>query len=349
MRRRDQPILHEELRHGSAAEHGLRHGGDELVQATAAPAQRLGDRVRVLDEAGAALALAAEAGLAVDDQRTERPFGGVVRRLDALDVEEGPHRGFGPQDSAAHRRRLVPPAARALVEQPDHLRSNRPRPSPCVRPCDLPVSVEVPDPEERVHQSAKSHPDPAVLLLALGHPAEVADDVSEAHLSLLEADVAVDAVAVGDEDAGGHLADELLAHVAAARGADQEHRRLLSDTGPRPRDLVGRAPGRFIQVLGGRFQHGIECFRVRRRHPLGQATLHVRDRAERHVDAVRVRDEALGSPSRQPVLAGEQANESGQVRTKAALMGAGRERGAAGAAARGALEPVEFVLDDVVP
>ena len=123
MRRRGQPILHEELRHGAAAEHSLRHSGDELVQATAAPAQRLGDRVRVLDEAGAALALAAEAGLAVDDQRTERPFGGVVRRLDALDVEEGPHRGFGPQDSAAHRRSLIPPAARALIEQPDHLRS----------------------------------------------------------------------------------------------------------------------------------------------------------------------------------------------------------------------------------
>ena len=282
--------------------------------------QGLPDGVHALHEPFAALALGAKADLAVDDQRAQRSFRRVVRRLDPLLVQEGPHRGLQLQNPATLPRGLVSLAARALIEQPDHSLSDRFSPSAGSLHRDLSTLVLMPDSEERRHQQGQSLTNPAVLLFSFGHPLEVAGEVGKAHQPLVRVHKAVRGEPVRDNDARGLLTEQLLRDVSLTRVPEQEDGGVCADADPAPPELALGAPSRLIEVFRGRCRHRRQGSGVRVRKTRGHSPLHVRDGTEGDLDAVGVGNEPLDLASGHAVLSREHHHQGGEIGTEGALV-----------------------------
>ena len=184
------------------------------------------------------------------------------------------------------------------------------------------MRVHVPEVEECVGQAEQSLADPAEALLALGHSLEVAKQVREADLALTHENVQIHDVSVRDDEAGRIVTDQLARDIPAPGVPDDEDRGILAYPGPHPCELVALPPCRLVKVLGSRFSHGNHGFLMGGGEPLSHAPLDVRDRAERHGDAVDVFDVALDVAPRHPVLTGQEHHESREVRPEGAFVGA---------------------------
>jgi hypothetical protein len=82
--------------------------------------------------------------------------------------------------------------------------------------------MSVPQSKDVGHGQEKAIANPAELLLSLGHPLEVAEQVREADLALIQIDEGIASVPIADEDADGLLADQFLGHIRSARVANHE-------------------------------------------------------------------------------------------------------------------------------
>ena len=320
---------------------------DEVVEAASPLAQRRGCGLHPLDEAAAALALAPETCLAMDDGGSDRTLSHVVRRLDSLALYEGPHRWLRPQDATAHAGSLVPATEGPLVKEPDHSDSKLARPSLQHRAFELATLIQVPEAEDRARQSKQALTDPAQFFLAFGHAPEVADQVCEADLALAWVDEQVTRVAVADDHAGGLVADQFAGDGALARVADEENRRRFSDRCPDPGEDARLPPSGLIQVFRGRCGHGSHSLGMCILEPSGHPPLDVRDRAKREIDAVGVRNKALDVTPRHAVLATEQHDQRGEIRPEAALVNIAGQAGARRLTALQARESVNLVLSEV--
>ena len=78
--------------------------GDIVEDVALLQAQCSHDRQYAFDETAAVGAVGPEAGLAPHDTVSHATLGEVVRRLDTLDVDEGPERGLQLQDLATSAR-----------------------------------------------------------------------------------------------------------------------------------------------------------------------------------------------------------------------------------------------------
>jgi len=271
----------------------MRDGVDELAQASPGLPQRRGACEDALDESTSALALGSVARLARDDRRSDGTLGDIVRGFDPLDTDEGPDRWLGLEDPAAHPGRLVPDASRTFIEQSNHAHSDVPCPALQSRSVDVFALVHVPDPEQCAEQPVQSFPDPTQILFPFRHPAEVADQMSEADLALLQVDVGIARVAIGDGDPVRVVADQFARHHAAARTANEEDRRVIAYTRPEPSRLVQFRPRRLIEVLHVRFGDRRHRVRVGLGEPLADPCLDPGESAKRDVDAEGVGNEAL--------------------------------------------------------
>jgi hypothetical protein len=188
----------------------MRDIDDEIAQASTGLPQRGRCGLHPFDVPAPSLALSPKARLAEDYCRANSALGGIVRRLDALPLDEGPHRRFRSQDPSTHTGRLVPDAPRAFPQEPDHSDPEMARPPFQGRTVNLLGEVQMPEAKHRVHQTKHPFSNPAQVLLALRHTAEVADQVSEANLALIQVDICVARVAVADHDTAGLIADQVL-------------------------------------------------------------------------------------------------------------------------------------------
>src|SRR5438105_14809903 len=115
-------------------------GLNEIVQyATLAQAQRLRHAEQASHEAAARFAVRAERTLALDHRWPQRPFHGVVGRLNPFAARERPQRRLQLQDPGAYPRRLGATARSTLPQQAPHLRAQPtldwlPQPAPAARP-----------------------------------------------------------------------------------------------------------------------------------------------------------------------------------------------------------------------
>jgi hypothetical protein len=99
----------------------MRDIDDEIAQASTGLSQRGRCGLHPFDVPAPSLAPGPKARLAEDDCRANSALGGIVRRLDALPLDEGPQRRFRSQDPSAHTGRLVPDAPRAFLDVRDVL------------------------------------------------------------------------------------------------------------------------------------------------------------------------------------------------------------------------------------
>ena len=244
-----QHKLDQQLRQWLAEQHRVGDLPDEVVHATASLLQRGRYRLLPLDEAVAAIALASLASLARLAKQNDWPnrsLGDVVRRLNILAFSERPHRRLRAQNAAAHARRFVASATRALIEQSDHPDTYLPRPSHQRDAIDFVISIDVPQSEHAVQQTEQALADPTVHLFTFGNAAKVADQVSETDLALLHFDVRVARVAIADDNAAGLVADKFASYGACARVSNDEDRCVLADCGPNPFELARLPPSGLI-------------------------------------------------------------------------------------------------------
>jgi len=340
------PILPEELRFRRRDQYSPRDVADEPKQRVTLLTERSRRGLHSSDEVTPTHALTPEARLPMNDHRPDSSFRHVVRRLYAFDGHEGPHGRLRLQDAATLARRFVPATSRTSVEKRERLGSKRTRPSLKVGSVKLAVFVQMPEPEDVVDQRQELFANPAQLLFAFGHRAEVADQVSEAHLPLVQVDERVAAVAVADRDAAGLLPDQLLGHLGPTRVADEKRGCLLANRSPEPGEGPRFAPRRLVQVFRGRFSYRGQRFGVGPFEPIGDPALDVRDRAERDRNAACVGEPALNVAPRDSVFAGHQRDLSGDVRTEVARVDISRELCSRRLAALTAGQRMELNLKD---
>src|SRR5436190_22418600 len=94
---------------------------EESVEVALLRAQRLARGEEPFDEATALGAVAAEAALAHEHREADRPLGRVVRRLDALDIDECEERRLQLEHLAAHAADLGDGQSFAFFEQREDL------------------------------------------------------------------------------------------------------------------------------------------------------------------------------------------------------------------------------------
>jgi hypothetical protein len=162
-----------------------------------------GDGHDALDEAGAVSTLSAETALAPENGWAERTLGGVVGRLDASDVSEGPEGGPGIEQVDAEGTgddgmRRLEPVVEGLVELLLEWRQLEQE----GRPIDRLRPEPVPDRKDPGRDGEQSGAERLLVLVVGGDLAELADQVRPAQLPLLEGQVPLRRVAVRAHDTG---------------------------------------------------------------------------------------------------------------------------------------------------
>src|SRR5882724_3992363 len=121
---------------------------EESVEVALLRAQRLARSEEPLDEAAALGAVAAEAALAHEHGEANGPFGRVIRRVDALDIDEREERRLQLEHLAAHAADLGAGQSFAFFEQRENLAPHGSSRELELRARHGPVANAVPQPEQ---------------------------------------------------------------------------------------------------------------------------------------------------------------------------------------------------------
>src|SRR5450756_498409 len=238
-----------EQRDGVAARFGSEHIGE--VGKEGAPLQPAGDRGREepLDRVRAALGLAAQGELAVDDRAAQATFGVVVGGLDAGDAGEGPQRRpaleqvLGEGAVAA----VAGALARRLLEQRPELCLERADALAEARAVGVPAAL-LPGGEQPFGDLKAGHAEVLLGAEALAVGGEVAHQMRPTELPPLGVEIVVGPPAVRAGDAGEVLAEQHLSLAAVAIGGDAEDRRAEGERTPERAPLPGDAPAGLVDV-----------------------------------------------------------------------------------------------------
>src|SRR5450756_2517621 len=336
-----------EQRDGVAARFGSEHIGE--VGKEGAPLQPAGDRggEEPLDRVLAALGLAAQGELAVDDRAAQATFGVVVGGLDAGDAGEGPQRRpaleqvLGEGAVAA----VAGALARRLLEQRPELCLGRADALAEARAVSVPAAL-LPGGEQPPRDLKAGH---AELLLGaepLAVGGEVAHQMRPTELPPFRIEVVVSPPAVRAGDAGEVLAEQRLGLAAVATLGDAEERLLPAEHAPERAPLPGGAPAGLLDVDGRGGADLAEQVLVGLAGRRGRALQDRLDRASGDAGSEQLTHKLDRVTARDAVSHRQRDEGSAKTRTKGAGGRLGRQLGARRGAAGRAAQPLQPLLGE---
>src|SRR5262245_42962102 len=168
------------------------------------------------------LAVRPAAPLPPQDGMTQRPLGGIVRRLDSLVPHERPQLRLVGEQVTARRRRLGTAAGRSPGQCLSDLGPESADINPEAGPVQGSVSDSVPPGEHPVGQVQQSLPDSLPAVLPINHGLKVSTEVRPTKLATAEPVVCLPPIRGDDPPVSG--TEQLPGDLSAAGGSNVEDR-----------------------------------------------------------------------------------------------------------------------------
>jgi hypothetical protein len=290
------------------------------------------------------IAVGTETSFAPQDGRPQRPFGGVVCRLNPLGCDKGPQRWFQSADVFAERQRVPGKREPSVLQQGVDRRLKRSNDLDQPRTVSALIGKSVPGSENLIHGRAKRLPPVANRPTAFGKRREIAVKMSQTDLTTRHGNLPINPVAVGCDPTDIILAQQGRKNRTVSLGGNEKQGAASGNRSPQPAARAGLLPTGFIDVdvVGDTdlFRNGA----ADRFHRATDFLTHRGDTPHADRNPEEIVDDSRRLPNAQPIPPVQQAGDRRQLRTKAAR---GQCRGRHEQIAMGAAHPVRAMFDDL--
>src|SRR5262245_18675822 len=247
---------------------------------------------------------------------TQHPLGVVVRRFHPFDSPEGVERRLMRQDLAAGVLRAAVTTPGAHLQPAANANSDRGQIHPEAGARDLAGLEPMPLLEHLVRFLQQPLSDCGGEPLAIGHAAEVADQVRPAKLAKIVREVVVDRVAIGMHDAAVFVAQHGASHLLGMTEAMVEERHLRIGQHPQVADPLWPVEARLIDVKRSLFSCVLVQSLPRLLQCLADSSLNRGDRSEAHLQAEELLKQNAYLPMRQAIPSREHRAERMNARSE---------------------------------